>query len=547
MKACREHAERPFVYFKPSALDEACPLRYRLAGGEHIPTTTTTIGSLGPLQTYSSPTDASSACGDDWAGLTYSDIHDDLCRVAAYLQAHNILSAQPSAAADPVRVAVYCTKSPVWLSAALATFVVGGTLVPIDRNLSSAKAAAAAAALHCAAVLTDAPTALQQALGTHNSALQVLSIANALATEPGMATSEAAGGDHVDTSSVACVALTSGTSTGRPKGVLLSHHNLTSNIASVCHAFQHDPDADRVFSVLPLHHMFELTAGVLAPFAAGVSVVQSPTFNPAQLLGNMQASQPTYIVGVPRLLEVLHQRIDDRLNQLSPRPYRWLVRALLAANAWSDRRLGLNLGRLVFRPLHAQFGGSLKFFVSGGSALAPCEFNFFAAAGLPVLEGYGASETSPIVAMSTPASRRAGSVGRAIDGVQLRIVAAAVDGTNDEPCAQGERVVLGTDEVGEVQVRGPNVMLGYDRNAEATAEVLDEGGWYHTGDLGRLDSDGFLYIMGRMGDMVLTANGENVYVASGGVVGCTAACRDLTTAAHAAILMMCKRTLVTTW
>src|SRR5690606_14708877 len=207
-----------------------------------------------------------------------------------------------------------------------------------------------------------------------------------------------------------------------------------------------------------------------------------------------KSGQVTGMVGVPALWQLLHRKITKRVSD----------RGILVEKAWDavvdlNRRLrerapyGIDLGKLLFFPVHRELGGRLRLLISGGSALSPDVMKAFLGLGFKLFEGYGMTESSPVLTTQRPGEKTIiGSVGRALPGIDVKI---------DQPDERG---------VGEVIAKGPNVMLGYYQNPDATAQVL-RGGWLHTGDLGRLDEDGNLYIVGRKKEMILGASGENVY------------------------------------
>jgi long-chain acyl-CoA synthetase len=290
---------------------------------------------------------------------------------------------------------------------------------------------------------------------------------------------------------VAVLIYTSGT-TDTPKGVMLSHYNLTSLVASLAPLFPLEHD-DRLLSVLPLHHTFELTCGLLLPLSRGARVVYLDSVNRERMTQTLREANITAMVGVPALWESLERQIHARIEERGPIAGKAFEFALSVSRALGDR-LGLDAGRLLFGPVHASLGGQLRLLVSGGAALPASTHKLFAGLGLHLAEGYGLTEASPVVSVARAgAGSKPGHVGQAVPGVEIRI---------DTPDAEG---------VGEVLVRGPNVMLGYSDNVAETAAVLGADGWLRTGDLGRLDRKQQLSIVGRQKDVIVPTNGENVY------------------------------------
>ena len=290
--------------------------------------------------------------------------------------------------------------------------------------------------------------------------------------------------------SVASLIFTSGT-TGRPKGVMLSHRNLTIMVSMLSSVFDMDT-SDGVLSVLPLHHTFEFSTGFLTPLSRGAQITYLDELNSENLAKAIKNGHVTGMVGVPALWELLHRRIKNRLHERS-KMIGDAADFLMKVNAWIRDKTPLNLGQLIFYPIHEGMGGRVRYFISGGSALNDKVQKDFQGLGFTILEGYGLTEASPVLTVTRPEHRMlAGTVGRPLPGVQIDI---------KDPDAAG---------VGEVIARGPNVMLGYFGNEEATREALVDR-WLYTGDLGRMDDDGNLYLVGRSKDIIVDTNGKNVY------------------------------------
>src|SRR6266571_8683180 len=292
---------------------------------------------------------------------------------------------------------------------------------------------------------------------------------------------------------LASILYTSGT-TADPKGVMLTHGNFASNVNATLQIIPFS-DSDVTLSFLPLTHVFErmvefayLSAGATIAYAESIDAV-------AQNLGEIR---PTVMASVPRLFEKVHARILDSVRA-SPFVRRAIFAAALSigrrqARVYVDGRrapLPIRLlhplaDHLVFAKLRARLGGRVRFFISGGAPLSPEISLFFHAAGIRVLEGYGLTETSPVIAVNTLDRTRIGTVGPIVPGVEVTIAAD-----------------------GEILVRGPNVMKGYFRNEEATREAMKDG-WFHTGDIGELDADGFLKITDRKKELLKTSGGKMV-------------------------------------
>ncbi|MFK5925260.1 MAG: AMP-binding protein [Desulfuromusa sp.] len=270
----------------------------------------------------------------------------------------------------------------------------------------------------------------------------------------------------------AVILYTSGT-TGRSKGAMLSHQNIVSNIQAACQCFQLDSSI-KTLSFLPINHVFEQVCGVLLPLALGGEVNFAESIK--KLGDNLNEIKPTFLLGVPAVYRLLYGRIMKNIESKSSSRFLYkfsLTRKIVAAKV--QQAVGVNTT-----------------FVSGGAALDPAIAAGFHSLGLNLLQGYGVTETSPVISAESPSKNKPGTVGEVLEDIEVKI---------DKPNADGE---------GEILVKGPNVMLGYYKNKKATDEVLING-WYYTGDLGRFDKDNMLSICGRVKNLIVTPNGKNVY------------------------------------
>jgi len=293
---------------------------------------------------------------------------------------------------------------------------------------------------------------------------------------------------------LATLVYTSGT-TGNPKGAMLTHANLVSNAIASAEALP-VRRGWMALSILPLSHIFERTADYCYLYN-GVSIAYAE--NVMKVGDNLQEVKPDVFAAVPRLFEKMRARILDNVAASPPKKQKIFQWALGVGKERLPNRvegkpmpLGLKLrsaiaDKLVFRKIHERLGGRVKYILSGGAPLSPELAAFFIGAGVEILEGYGLTESSPVITVNRVDKRRIGTVGTPISGVEVKI---APDG--------------------EILARGPNIMKGYWNNPEATAQAIDPEGWLHTGDIGVIDSDGFLTITDRKKDIIISAYGKNI-------------------------------------
>lgn len=440
-----------------------------------------------------------------WERLSHRTIRDRVRRVALGLRELGL----PRGA----RVALLSENRPEWaiadwacLTSGLADVPIYPTLpaeqVPYLLNDSGAMAifvSTTAQAEKIAAIRGQAPgvrwvIAFDEAARAHAD----LTLADIESRGAGVDTAAAADGWEREARAVApgdlaTIIYTSGT-TGAPKGVMLSHDNFWSNVAATREILPMGRD-EVALSFLPLSHIFERT-GDYWFFATGTSIAYVDSFDLVPIC--MQEVRPTIAMSVPRLYEKMYARVLENALSGSGTKKRIFFWARAVAERWANEKLAgrepsgvLALQyalaqKLVFSKLKARTGGRLRYFVSGGAPLAPEINKFFFAAGLTILEGYGLTETSPVIGVNTPAAFRIGTIGKPVAGVEIRIAAD-----------------------GEILTRGPHVMKGYWNKPEATAESIDADGWFHTGDIGVIEDD-FLRITDRKKDIIVTAGGKNI-------------------------------------
>ncbi len=462
---------------------------------------------------------------DGWHAWSW----DDAARAVANLAAHFVASdLEPGA-----RVAILAENRPEWLLADLACFTAGLVDVPIyptnpASEVESLLARSGVAALFVSGVeqwrkvaplLPRLPRLRQVIAFDHGDfgngdtgsrtvaqpSIAPQSFATIAAGERGDANGFAAHAAEVKRrlrqvgrDDLATILYTSGT-TGPPKGVMLTHGNLLANCSAILAHIELTP-RDKVLSFLPLSHCFERTAGHYALLMAGGEIAYATA--PDKVATEIREVRPTVVLGVPRFYEKVHDRLLGAIER-APRYRRALFdfalrvadeleqwRGAAAAGAALPMRLKLRhelAERLVLSLLRRRLGGRLRFFVSGGAPLDPQLVRFFAKLGLPILEGYGLTETAPVITCNRLGRVRPGSVGEPLPGVAIAIAAD-----------------------GEIIVRGPNVMRGYLDDAVATREVMTADGALRTGDVGHLDDDGYLFVTDRKKDLIIGSGGKNI-------------------------------------
>jgi long-chain acyl-CoA synthetase len=389
------------------------------------------------------------------------------------------------------RVVLAAQSRPDWAIAYFGIVRAGATAVPIDPGLDAPGWAAILAESEARAIVWDETVVARAQVASSLGALlavDLLAITELPLPSPGEAPL-APPAITIEPGDVASLLYTSGT-TARPKGVMLTHANFTSLVAALAPIF---PLArgDAALSVLPLHHTFEFTCGLLLPLTRGARVVYVGERTGDGIAEGLRAARATAMVGVPALWQLLERRILQQVDARGPMA-RAAFDAAAEANRWLSANLGIDAGRVLFGAVHGRLGGHMKWLISGGAALPRETQELFFGLGLRLTQGYGLTEAAPVLTVARPSKRLEAGVGQAVPGVELRI---------DRADDQG---------IGEVVARGANVMVGYT-DPDATREAIDTAGWLHTGDVGRIDKKGRLEILGRLKDVVIAPNGENLY------------------------------------
>lgn len=291
---------------------------------------------------------------------------------------------------------------------------------------------------------------------------------------------------EIDGDAMAVLLYTSGT-TGIAKGVMISHYNLAFDLMSAPTVLNVNPE-DIFFSVLPVHHTYECTCAFLMPIYKGASIAFCQGLK--YITKNLEEVKPTMLLGVPVLIETLYKKIWKNVRAQGKEK---LLKRLLAASRVT-KKVGIDISKPFIKDILAVFGGNMRVLISGGAAINPEILQFFNDIGIIAVQGYGLTECAPMAALNpdTRKEMKLSSVGHVLPGMEVKL-----ENVNDEG-------------IGEICIKGPNVMLGYYNNQEATDAVIVDG-WFHSGDLGYVDEDDFIYITGRDKNVIITKNGKNVF------------------------------------
>lgn len=451
---------------------------------------------------YNKPDCLLSKVGGTYQPIATAELVDRVRRLAKALLGLGIESGD--------RVALMSENGPHWPTVDFATLCIGGVLVPIYPTLMPDQASYIANNCGAKFVFAETTAHLEGLLAHAGKMPQVRQfvLIKGDSSDPRVISfaallEQGAGYDAEDferraravrPEDLATFIYTSGT-TGTPKGVMLTHNNIASNVTAGLTAMDLKP-AYATLSFLPLSHSFERTVDYCY-FLSGCTIAYAESV--AVVAQNMQEVKPHVFVSVPRVYEKFYARVQEGVAAGSPikqKLFAWAVAKGRQALPWRLKGqkppgwLGFQLGladKLVFSKIHQRLGGRFVFAISGGAPLARDLAEFFWSAGVPIFEGYGLSETSPVITLNTKQAVKLGTVGRPISNVEVRIAAD-----------------------GEILAKGPNIMKGYWGMEKETAEVIDAEGWFHTGDIGEIDADGFLRITDRKKELIINAYGKNV-------------------------------------
>ncbi len=423
--------------------------------------------------------------GDGYQRHTYGNVQEQIHRLANSLISWGLKQGE--------RVAIVSENRPEWVVAYLSILTAGATAVPLDIQMPSEQLPSFLTTSRCRLVFATAHT--RASVQNRPSSITLIHMdAGTNSHDLSMKDLIAQGSPKlpddvkIEPDDVASLLYTSGT-TKKPKGVLLTHRNFMANAKSILGEGLAGPD-DNFLVMLPLHHAYPFMVAFLVPILLGSRLTFLQSLKGPDLVRCIHETGITIAVGVPQVFAMIRRAIFEELSR-RPAPARWLFSLLKNLSGFVGTHTGWNPGRWLFRPIHRRFGPSLRLLCSGGAKLDPQVSQDLGSLGFTIREGYGLTETAPVIAFSPLTQPKPGSVGPPIANVEIRI---------DKPNEEG---------IGEVVVRGPNVMKEYDQAPNETAAAIRDG-WFYTGDLGYLDSDGYLFLTGRLKDLIVTPGGKNI-------------------------------------
>ncbi len=435
-----------------------------------------------------------------WTRYTYHEIEEAAGEIAGRLYALGLRQGD--------RVILFSENQPEWGISYFGASKLGLVVVPLDsqtwhREVWSVAEFTEARALlvseKCLDRLTTEELETNEAASTPRLLVNVNQFCRPFAREDcprssGMTLEEplpAAPAVELEPTAPASIIFTTGTAAD-PKGAILSHRSFLNNLRGVNH-YLSVSERDQLLSVLPLYHALEFSCGFLMAVHRGATVTYVQSLKPRVILETMRETGTTCLLGVPTLFALIREDVERRILKVSKSALKGnLLRTSKRLSQSVEETFGRNIGRKLFARVYREFGGHVRVFVSGGSALGRELYRDFNAMGLPIYEGYGLTETAPVLTVNPLHRSREGSAGKPLPGVELRLFRPDQDG------------------VGEIIVRTPSLMQGYYENPAATEAVMRDG-WFHTGDLGWVDADGYVYITGRCKDVIVTGAGKNVY------------------------------------
>lgn len=428
----------------------------------------------------------------EYTAITYRQMLEDVNGLGTALLARGLKNR---------RIAVIGENCYQWAVSYLSVVCGTGVAVPLDKELNreEIKALIVKAEVSCVifsgryremfmSIREDGDTGIDVLVDFHSEAHEdVLSWRTLIDEGKRMAADGDTGFTHaeIDNEALSVILFTSGT-TGSSKGVMLCHRNIVSDLM-VSPTVLKVNQQDIFFSVLPLHHTYECTCGFLMPLYKGASIAYCQGLK--YIAKNLQEVKPTMFLGVPAIFENLYRTIWKNIRKQGREK---LIKRLIRLNR-GTKKVGIDLGKKFFQPITGVFGGRMRILICGGAAINPEVLNGIRDFGILALQGYGLTECSPMGALNPDTAPNSSSIGVSFPGFELKVSDTDREG------------------IGEICIKGDNVMLGYYQMPEETAEVIDEDGWFHTGDLGYMNKQGYAFITGRKKNVIITKNGKNVY------------------------------------
>ncbi|MEE9252777.1 MAG: AMP-binding protein [Thermodesulfobacteriota bacterium] len=416
--------------------------------------------------------------------VTYAELWSRSIAVAAALRDAGTQSSD--------RVALYADNTPEWVVCFLGIHLLGAVVVPLDVQYRAGDIEPLLLFSESKAVIADRDRVgeVEEFIESSGAEINVfvidpadpVSIINAPEQEGFVAHSH-------NPDDLMSIIFTSGT-TGDPKGVELTVGNIYSNVTEVLSTIK-VRGSDNILNILPLHHVYSSNVGLIGPLCVGATVTFCSSLKGPELLSAMQETGVSIFPGVPKLFSLFDRAIFQKVDSLGL-VQRMVFLALFRISGWLRRAAGLRAGRFFFSAIHKQFGPKFRFMASGGAKLDKNVCERFLDLGFVLIEGYGLTETSPVISFTSLSDPTPGSVGLPIEGVEVKIDSLDSEGT------------------GEICVRGPGLMRGYHNNDEATGKVMKDG-FFHTGDLGYMDSKGMIHITGRANEVITLSSGKNIY------------------------------------
>ena len=427
-----------------------------------------------------------------WKTITYNELLNNTKGIASYLIKNGIKKGD--------RIAIISENRPEWCTAYLAISLSGGIAVPIDAQLGSDEIrnlltdSESKAVFHSTGTEENIRKAVDE-IATHYPLTVNLINFDSSDFQEILRTNHARDYPDVLEDDLASIIYTSGT-TGIPKGVMLTHKNFCSDAEALIKAriLSHD---DSVLGVLPLHHTYPFMGNLILPVFLGIPITYPQSLKGPDLMEAMRDKGVTILVSMPQLLELIRNGVINKIKQLHGPLPKIMLRTLKICGSLRQN-FNVNPGKIVFKSVHRALGKKFRFFACGGARLDPQIMKDLEALGLTVLEGYGLTETAPVITFNPFEKRKPGSVGIPLPSVDIKII---------DPEKHEE---MGVMKEGEITIKGPMVMKGYYKNPQATEQVLKEE-WFYSGDLGYLDKEGYLFITGRLKEVIVLSSGKNIY------------------------------------